>query len=135
MMLELDMPQIIVHNSIESERKLRTGAEEEEYLMKETGILDSELNADIQTTVGPSFELPSEIQSHRILLEDYFLKNYEQFIEITEISPEFGLMKQKQLVYNDSLNIQDDNCKSKYEFMTNTPGLASIKAINHSNIE
>jgi len=36
-----------VHNSIESERKLRTGAEEEEYLMKETGILDSELNADI----------------------------------------------------------------------------------------
>lgn len=63
------------------------------------------------------------------------MKNYEQFIEITEISPEFNLIQQKPLVYNDSLNIREDNQKSKYEFMTNTPGLSSIKAINHSNIE
>ena len=82
-----------MHNSIESDRKLRTGAEEEEYLMKETGILDSELNMDIESTMGPSFGLPSEIQCHRMLLDNQFLKNYEQFIEITEISPEFSLIQ------------------------------------------
>jgi len=45
--------------------------------MKETGILDSELNMDVESTMGPSFGLPSEIQSHRMLLDDQFLKNYE----------------------------------------------------------
>lgn len=70
-----------------------------------------------------------------MLLEDQYLRNYEQFIEITETSPEFNLIKQNPIVFSDILNISENNPKNKYEFMTNTPGLSSIKAINHANIE
>lgn len=42
----IDIPAVIIHNSIESERKMRTGAEEEYYLMGETGMLESPGESD-----------------------------------------------------------------------------------------
>jgi hypothetical protein len=36
----METPAVMIHNSIESNRKMRTGAEEEYYLMGETGYLD-----------------------------------------------------------------------------------------------
>jgi len=36
----IEIPAVIIHNSIESERRMRTGAEEEYYLMGEMGTLD-----------------------------------------------------------------------------------------------
>lgn len=134
----IDIPAVIIHNSIESERKMRTGAEEEYYLMGETGMLEAPADneAIMKQSLAASFNKPFNYPSHSVLLPDPFLRTHQPYSQITEISPEYNLQKQMHFrTETDSLDIYSDTQKTKYNFSTNCPGLGNNRALMKMNLE
>lgn len=67
----IEIPAVIIHNSIESDRRMRTGAEEEYYLMGEMGTLEK---AEEIEKLADSFNHPFCYEADRLLLADPFLR-------------------------------------------------------------
>lgn len=78
----------------------------------------------------------SELNLEKYITVHESLRTYKRFENITEMDPEYQLMPMK-INYQDSLDPypNDDIYVLNYEFLSKTPGLTSIHAINFLNVE
>ncbi|KRX00149.1 hypothetical protein PPERSA_10648 [Pseudocohnilembus persalinus] len=133
-----DMPQIVLNPPIESQRKLRTGAEEEYGHLTKTGQFgDITEEKYIAEPIPKSFAKPFEIQAHQLLLPHSTIRRYEQYYEVTEVDPEYYLQHDPIQTQDefDPNPLEEDPTVLKYDFLRKTPGLNSIQCLNSLPIE
>lgn len=96
---------LLIYNPIESDRKMRTGAEEEYSNREQSGPLEEEKDLAIITQAEPilEFKKPYDSNCHQLITLDPNLKAYHSSEPKTETSPEFNLLY-KKIDYQDHLD-------------------------------
>jgi len=88
---------LMIYNAIESERKLRTGAEEEYSIREQSGPLedDQALQGLMMSEPVHEFTKPYEQNCHQLIMLDPNLKSYYMSEPQIETNPEFNLVYKK----------------------------------------